>query len=293
MDLPRDGSELYRIYSLRHTYEEKERQIVANLIELGMPKIISLLRSKKIETTKYDLPYPLNEITEKLIDQNITFLKQAKILRDIAISSDPLVKPILYYYSERALLAFFINSLVDVQQPKYHHGLAMKNLDACDKAIIHFQDTGFLPKTLDVFSIIGINSLFSPRLWSNNEFMKNNRPYACVSDRSLSIRELLEADLGGYHLSHDIRNFILLFAASNFARYNPVVWNRILGGYGTDLNLTIEKTYSEFDAFFYKILAALECIIAKDLKFLEFIFRCSAHDLLMFGVQKYSEFRIF
>lgn len=286
-NFPKDGFELYQIYSLRHSYREKEEQIVSSLADMDFPKIIEGVRQIKKKEVNRDLPIPLRlkDINETLVDQNVTFLYQAKTLRDIAASSDRVVRPILYYYSAVQLLAFFTYSLVRIDQPHHHHGLKLTNLQDCNDAVIRFMDSGFLPRVLDVFGILGVPSRFSPIIVRNKE-IERYEGALCRSNKSVSVADLVNADFGGFHLSHDIRYYILLFVASNFARYKPAIWNKILFGRGTKLYLAIQKAYSEFDAFFYKVMAALEFIIANDLKILEFAFRHSGDSLRHLGVEK-------
>ncbi len=80
------------------------------------------------KTMDFDIPHPLSQkkINQKRILKNTTFLKNAKEFFEAGKIASYDTKPIFYYYSITFLFSFLVESFVEFENKKEHHGIYLK-----------------------------------------------------------------------------------------------------------------------------------------------------------------------
>jgi len=184
-------------------------------------------RTEDLQLKKWD------SVDDDFVSQNVTFLKQSKELASKAKESSDEVKPILYFYAEEFLYAFFIQSLFEYKNPTYQHGLKMNwNENSVDKSTITVMKNGFFPKILDAYCLIHPSKFkFSPIVQTHSTIEPNDDEDSVDKHPQLSLARMVEIKKKAPQLSlgleTDIIDYLLLFYSSSSARYRPVLWNNI------------------------------------------------------------------
>ncbi len=120
----------------------------------------------------------VNDINENFLIQNLTFLKQSKYFAEKGRDSNDEVKPLLFYYAQQTLFAFFVYSLFHYEVPSEHHGLSMiwkKNGNMLEEPNIMIKKSGFFNRILDAYCLLTDRKFkFLPFVKNNSTIVENN-----------------------------------------------------------------------------------------------------------------------
>ena len=231
-------------------YENQIRKVLKRLSKNSrFLTLISTYRNLSKHAKDEDLQLKKwEDIDSDFVLQNTTFLSQSKELASKAKSSSNEIKPILYFYAEEFLYAFFIQSFFEYKNTKYHHGLRM---NWNQKSLIVMKD-GLFPRILDVYCLLCPRKFkFSPFVQNNSTIEPNDDEYSVYKNPELKFTQMIEIKkefpplaLG---LEKDLTDYLLLFYSSSSARYRPVLWNNI-SKKSSDMRF-IDQAFERYDLF--------------------------------------------
>ncbi len=257
-------------------YEENDKVYLK--INDQIPNEFVLMQEKEglniYKTLDFDIPHPLRKknCNKKRILKSTTFLKNAKEFFEAGKIASSDTKPIFYYYSITFLFSFLLDSLVDFENPKKHHGIYVntKN-DINDIRFEYNKSGGFFERVVYTLSMLGYPSSFSsfiPYINKKNQrtLFSQKTDVSISNTHSISLDKLVKHDFledlqkFSYQLdmgnigtqryaktSVILRDFILIFVSSAIARYNPVLWRRIYSGEYSKLILYFEKSFNNIN----------------------------------------------
>ena len=103
---------------------------------------------------------------------------------------------------------------------------------------------------------------------SNTNYSKTISKYSlrvlCNYDLDKSINEATKYhghDVSLYDVSLYLLSFLIIFVASNIARYKPYLWNIITRGEGTNIYTVIEDAYDNYSEFLYEFKGFIKTYI--------------------------------
>jgi len=123
-----------------HSYKEIFKKIHSNLNQDSFPVLCNTYKDKLDNRFRNDSP-KIKEFSNYISSdflRNVIFLKQAHNFGTLAKNSIIEVKPLLLYYAENQLFAFFINSIFHFDGRSKGHGLTM-NGDSYLKILVYFE----------------------------------------------------------------------------------------------------------------------------------------------------------
>jgi len=218
-------------------------------------KIIKKLREKKrsdLERYKeLTRDYPrliLLEDQESLVRQNTIFLRNSSEFWEAAQKVTEFIKPVLYHYSFQQFGSFFIYTMFKWPMPSSGHGIKCRLGDNIGEVEVKFTETGFFKRLLDTFIVLGRPSAYGSYIPINSKegitFSENTIPLRIPTGRvkltqildfkPLSFAKEFELMHPNAHydrgLDYRLTDFLVIFIASNIARYRPNLWRMIMGG---------------------------------------------------------------
>lgn len=246
-----------------HSYTKIFKKIHSNLGQPNYPVLCNTYREKLGNSFQNDAPKikEFSNYTPADFLRNVIFLKQAQNFGKLAKDSLPEVKPLLLYYAENQLFAFFINSIFHFDGSSKGHGLSM-NGDSYENIGIEFQKSGFFQRIVNSYTILGAPWVFSPFRKtssggfesSDNEFSINNQPVLSLK-RLIELKNHVKPDPYGYVF--DQTDFLFLFLASSLARYKPDIWHSIVNGENRDEIAYFKQTFSRYEKLWDRLLDIL------------------------------------
>jgi hypothetical protein len=223
---------------IQDSYQPAIKRILKTLAKGKIPVLIDTYKNMNA-STNWNSGLRLNsfeEVDEKFLKQNITFLNQAKHLAKYAEDSRPEVQPLLYYYAEQSLFAFFVYSLFHYDKSTRNHGLGM-NLDdiqELEQISVAVKVDGFFNRIFDAYSLlIQSKQKFLPFIQNNSSIQANDQQDAFTPGKSFSLKQLIACRTETNEppgSETDIIDFSMLFYASSLVRYKPYFWMKIAAG---------------------------------------------------------------
>lgn len=263
----------YDSLTLQHSYKVFQTKIFKELVQKKKTDLEKYKTKKLMKREKDDYPYAiLAQDLEKLAHQNIIFLRNANQLWSEAKNVTDSIRPILLYYSWQQFNAFFIYTLFNWGKPSQGHGvrynLGVEKPDEIEGISIEFHNNGFFRRLVDTFVVLGNPSAYGPWIpLGENQglFFEENRIESRLTLNKMKLVDVLKFDpqkfdlefksiypkrYYGSHIDTLLTDFLLIFIASNIARYRPHLWQDILIGKGNidaEYNLKLKKAYRNYD----------------------------------------------
>lgn len=248
-------------------YMKTAKEIKTNLQKLHYQKIMQEYSDEKNRIMNTNEPITLNTdadlTSQEFLIQNTTFFSQAKYFGDIAKNSTPETKPLLFYYAEISLYAFFIYSLFTYPTPSKSHGLTVDWKSNLKDTKVKILKKGFFSRIVDCYSILECETHFSILTYdtSSKKLGETKYQHSLLNEPSLTLEELIKLreslgnDANGHY--YDVIDFILIFFASSMARYKPYFWHKIIKGQeGTEF-AWFTKAFDRFDLLWIRLMKTL------------------------------------
>lgn len=160
-------------------YRQTAKDIKTNLQKSFYQKFLQEYSDEKNRIMNTNEPISFNTDTilnsQEFLIQNTTFLSQAKYFGEIAKTSTPQTKPLLFHYAEISLYAFFVYSIFSYPSSSNKHGLTVHwNADLRDTKI-QILKKGFFSRIVDCYSILECETAFSILIYdkSSQKFVQN------------------------------------------------------------------------------------------------------------------------
>lgn len=280
---------LFEEIIISYNYEKSINRIIINLNKTKYKSRVDSFRNNSKISSDIFLPlnekkYSNKEWRNHKIQYCTTCLKNFKEFFDTAKGTSIDTQPILYYYSVAYLFSFLINSFIEIQKPKKHHGIYVSvennlseyQVDGKKINEIKFkynQGGGFLNRLVHTLSIIQYPSYFSEfitdfndsncilrsqttelSISNSNEILLNNLVKHDFNEDCLKIMNeiqinwLLDDFQERYEkTSNIIRDIILIFISSYLARYHPIWWKQIYLGEKSDLIFYFKRSFENIN----------------------------------------------
>lgn len=221
-------------------------------------------------------PVPrLRKSVEPMIARELSIKIDAALnFAELARNADPLVKPILLYYSCAHLCGVYTRAFLEWERDSRGHGLSCKhNAQDPAKTVISIEQSGQFPRLcVACFVFTGRPGVFTPLVVYSGKPTAHTGPGELLERfgtielgepiESLSVSELATFDfcgqLKGVRTRHGLHknkglptsafllDVITLFVASSLARYDVLGWKRILDGNDNSLRILFEETYERY-----------------------------------------------
>jgi hypothetical protein len=212
------------------------------------------------------------------IDSSLNFL-------ELAANADPLVKPILLYYSCAHVCGVFTRAFLEWQQDRRTHGLCCSHKPGnVAKTEVSIAEKGQFPRLATAcFLLSGMPSCFSELVaYSSSPTAHTNKGELLESFgktelgapvRKLALDELVAIDYGsrlkavrerhGFHKFKGLPttaflfDVITLYVGSSLARYDVLGWREILEGKSNSYRIHFEEAFDRFQNFTINSLLAM------------------------------------
>jgi len=256
-------------YEVPCSYKEIETEIVKNMKDNFKSEIkerVAQLKNRKLGCEIEGL-LDYRCISEEYCTNNSIRLKNALHLKDLAESSTPEVKPILYYYSVEQFLNFFLHSIMKISAIP-SHGITVIPCEEILQTKIKIRKEGFFSRLVNVYWLFGEHSVFSPieRKYgfgkTEPDYCDNDHNFALPKEKKFTeftLFDLINQDFLSIDvISSCLRNLILLYVGSHFARYTPYLWKEVLDGQTTSVLVNFKEAYSEYENVIIRHIQTLE-----------------------------------
>lgn len=237
---------VFEHWKLEYTYKDFQKKIINKLRET---KRNDLARYKKIRIK--DCPSLIRiQDQEKLVQQNTIFLRNSHEFWKEAQEVTEFIKPILYHYSFQQFSAFFIYTMFKWPMFSSGRGINCPIKDNIEEIQIEFRETGFFRRLLDTFIVLGRPTAYGSwiSLWSQGGivFSENTVDFRMPTDKVMLVDLLdfkphdfmkkIEEKYPNAHydrgVDYRLTDYLVVFIASNIARYRPSLWRKIIYGSG-------------------------------------------------------------
>jgi hypothetical protein len=271
-----------RLLTLPYTADEVLRAGLTDLRDRSDARAWTLLPSKIDQELQHYATrhYALSAKGPRPSDIRSLYAEEAALKIDSGLSfaklgaaADPLVKPILLYYSLLHLSSIYATAFIEWKGFKYGHGLSFEPRDDLSECGVRINGNGsFARLAAACFVLTGQPSVFSPLVTyatsptvhaGPGELLENfGKTELGEPERTLSLKQLAAFDYKGEiaaarrrHGFHKCKmlpssaylvDALTLFLASSLARYNVVAWQRILDGRDTPYRLLFEETFDRY-----------------------------------------------
>ena len=235
----------YENLKLEYTYKEIQRKIIENLLKRKRDAIESF------KTKTADYPRLIrNDDQEDLVRQNTILLRNSHEFWEQSQEVSEFVKPILYYYSYQQFSAFFIYTMFKWPMRSSGHGMNCSLNDNMNEITVKFCNTGFFKRLVDTLIVLGNPTAFGSCIPFKSEdgfvFGENNIDLRMPNDE-VNLGEILDFKPSAfakefklkypnesYDRGFDYRliDYLVVYIASNIARYRPALWRTIIDGNG-------------------------------------------------------------
>jgi hypothetical protein len=264
------------LFYLPNTFKTIEQNIVQTLSKSDYAMLCNVYSmEKEILLNKIERPTIItkDDIDDKFIFDRVAQLRHAALFKDLASNSSAEVKPILMYYSIEQMMNFFSRCLMKFNGIRTNHGITIHYNESIYETKIILEKMGFFARTVDSYSILGFNSVFSALLFRSIPYLgcidyyENSHSFAIRNSIEITLKDLIENPLNNDIISADLRTIILIYLGSAFARYRPFLWYRIMSGIDNDIILHINRGYDDYNFIFKKIIIALNALRHGDLPY--------------------------
>jgi hypothetical protein len=264
----------YDRIKLYYPYDEMRRKMISALNPLISDSVRKYSERKRgfgpsiyLTTTEDKDSY------ENSNKQNVSYLQNSLEFLHYACSSPESIRPILFYYSWQFFAAFFANSLFGWGSHAKSHGMRVEKLDSLNDVEISFSKDGSLWRLVDCLTVLGIPTICGRLLPipknSCLEYEETNDLSHCMRD-SMKLSEFLEFNVHGFcgevnqrcaklglpsfgsfmrYINEELHGYILVFVASNIARYRPALWRNVVEGsdkMASTMNDEVNNAYSHY-----------------------------------------------
>lgn len=202
----------------------------------------------------------------------------------LAESADPLVRPILLYYSCMHFCGVFTRAFFDWENDNRSHGLACRHCHGnVSNTEIEVNNGQFPRLVATCFLLDGQPSCFSTLVTYSAKPMFQTGPGELLENfckreqgnpiKNISLDQLVNFDFGAalscVRQHHGFNKFkflpstaflidvISLFVGSSIARYNVLGWRNILEGRDNSYRVHFEETYERFQTYTIDALLAI------------------------------------
>jgi hypothetical protein len=227
-------------------------------------------------------------VTHDLAEEQALKTDAALNFAELGERADPLIKPILLYYSCAHLCGIYTRAFFEWDRDARGHGLSCNHKpgDVGSTQLV-VEDSGQFPRmAATCFLLTGQPSCFSPLVTYSRQPTAHVGPGELLEGfgktelgappKKVTLDELVNFDFGaclktvrqryrfhkfrGLPTTAFLLDVISLFAGSSLARYDVLGWKRILDGTDNSYRIHFEETYERFlTQGIDVILAALEC----------------------------------
>ncbi|KFM20178.1 YaaC-like Protein [Marine Group I thaumarchaeote SCGC AAA799-P11] len=245
------------------SYRAIFKTIHRNLSSPNYPVICNTYKQKIEQKFHIDVPQikDYSEYATSDFLRNVIFLKQAHNFGKLALNAIPEVKPLLLYYAENQLQAFFVYSIFHFKDNSFGHGLSISG-NSYENIGVKIKEKGFFQRIVNAYTILGSSWIFSPlELTGGNGLQERDDPYSFVTTPTLRLKELIEIKNhakphpNGYIL--DQTDYLFLFLASFLARYKPDIWHEIVGGEKGDEFAYFKQSFTRFSLVWDRLIHML------------------------------------
>ena len=246
-----------------HSYTSIFKKLHSGMKTPNYPVLCKTYREKVDSSFQNDVP-KIREFSNYTSDdflRNVIFLKQAQNFGKLAKEAITEVKPLLLYYAENQLFAFFIYSIFHFDGPSKGHGLSMVG-DSYENIGIEFQKSGFFQRIINSYSILNASWIFSPfKITGGGTLEDTNSKFSITKKPSILLKELIELkNHAKPNPDGDILDqcdFLFLFLASSLSRYKPDLWHAIVNGEKGDEIAYFKQSFSRFEKLWDRLLNTL------------------------------------
>ena len=268
----------FKPLTLLHPYKMLQKRV----IEAYSPYVNIVDRYSKI--TKRRVQPVTEEYLKKhpeVAEQNVALLRNAIELWDTATKTSDAIAPMLYHYSWHCFNSFFMYTFFRWEpQHSKSHGVKVVLNDNIEDIKIQILKKGIFRRLIDTWTLIGVSLAFSPFLplyQSGKLNFTPNEKYLFNQSNELSLMKLLSFNPTDFEKAlysdrreellncsflinpislptQALKSYLVLFVASNLARYRPVLWHSILTG----------KTPKQSDFALHSVNAVLDYTIGHD-----------------------------
>jgi hypothetical protein len=255
----------YDDIQLFHPYERMELGIISKLnplIKNNVRSYAKLQNGIQLLNREY---YGKNKYEINL--QNTTYLKNALEFLNFGYTSPKEIKPILFFYSWNFFLAFFKYSLFKWGSSASSHGMSVIINDDLNDLKIKFsrKSTGTFQRLMDCLTVLGIPTICNKWLpipkRKSLSYMKNDLKNSFSSKDEFLLTDFMKFGILDFEqeinqkygklgfnkfdesmrcINEEILSYILVFIASNVARYKPSLWRIVMEG-GNELSYNFQK----------------------------------------------------
>jgi len=258
-----DGKFFAESLLIPHSYKGIFKTIHSTLNQPNYPVICNTYHDKLENSFRNDVPVirDFSEYESSDFLRNVIFLKQAHNFGQLASKAIIEVKPLLLYYAENQLFAFFIYSIFHFNHPSIGHGLSM-NGSTYDNIGIKIKKSGFFQRIINTYTILGSSWIFSPcQRTSSNGIEVLDGDYTFTKEPTISLKKLIQIknnskpNPDGYVF--DQLDFLFLFLASSLARYKPDMWHSIVSGEHGGEIAYFKQTFTRFESLWNRLIHTL------------------------------------
>jgi len=206
-------------------------------------------------------------------EQNINYLQNAFEFLHYACSSPESIRPILFYYSWQFFAAFFANSLFKWASHATSHGMHVEKLNSLTDVEIRFSEDGSLWRVVDCLTVLGIPTICGRWLpipknrcleYEEMNGLSHHMPkrmklseilgfdvYRFCDEVNQRCAKLGVPPFGSFmrYINGELHGYILVFVASNIARYRPALWQSVIEGsdeIAVKMNRSVTDAYSHY-----------------------------------------------
>lgn len=246
----------YEPLTLLYSYKSLQKRI----IDVYAPyRYIVKRYSKKVRRKIYPVTEEYLEENPEVAEQNVALLKNAMELWRVASQTTDAVAPMLYHYSWHCFNSLFAYTFFRWEpQHARSHGIRISRWsDNIGEITIQFlKQGGLFQRLIDTWTLLGTSPAFSPfipmfegdeiKFIPNTHYLLNGSNYLSVEQlltfNSADYERTLHSDLRKKLINcpvlqnsisaptDDLKSYLIVFAASNLARYRPILWNSVLVG---------------------------------------------------------------
>lgn len=249
------------------SYQTIFKKINSNLLSNNYAVFCNTFKDKLEDNFKSDAPQIKNysEYTKADYLRNVIFLKQAYNFGNLAQTAIPEVKPLLLYYAENQLQAFFTYSLFHFEENSIGHGLSVSG-KSYQNIGVKIQKNGFFQRLVNSYSILGSNWIHCPLEFNSfekafkkfdGEFIYSKKPTIKLK-KLIEIKNISKPNPDGYIL--DQSDYIFLFIASSLTRYQPDLWHSIVGGEEGNEFVYFKQSFTRFWVVWDRLINVLYSI---------------------------------
>jgi hypothetical protein len=282
---PNHISELIENYGVPTAYRESVKtlvphiQVAKNLYIRSLAEAtLAYAEQKKRARIGRDTPatWKLEQISERISYDQTVFLREGIRFNSIADLASDSGKPVLKYYSLTMLQSFFSGSMVRFVNMNLHHGLTMKYASSPKDIVVRIENHGKFSRIVDTYTLLGCDSRFNAFTLVGGEqvYVPSKTEFSYTRQPSLTLPQIsaLRRETSREYRTHtmyqgferDLLDYILLFAASNLARYRPSIWKEILDGEKSDYIVQIRSAMDRVSVVTKRLVFAVEAAFRGD-----------------------------